>query len=233
MTIKAKDLEFVGIQHNELVEKTYQTLYENKVEEKESQQFVCDFVVNTILNLPDYTEQSNTIGAVYAGQSILVPIVDFENLYIGQPAKVLIEKEKFYLDRLYSILKSYNDDYEKTLTEIIELENEISKNNFDDKQLITLYSATNVGKFSLEYWIKNEEKWTSLSSSSQAKSKRRHAEDIAIADAAGAVGGAAGAWVVNVVPGLGQAAYGSAIVGTAVAGSVTVGIVKLLDWWRS
>lgn len=232
MAITAKDLEFIGVQHNEIVDKTYYALYESKINGQESQQFVCDFLVDTILNLPDYTEQSNTIGAVYAGQNILVPIVDFETLYTGQPAKMLTDREKTYLDLLYNIIKDYNDDHEKTYSEITELENKISDDNFDKKQLITLFSATNLGKFSLEYWINNEEKWSSLSSN-PIKSGRRHAEDIAIADAAGAVGGAAGAWIVNIVPALGQAAYGSAIVGTAVAGSVTAGIVKLLDWWRS
>lgn len=54
--------------------------------------------------------------------------------------------------------------------------------------------------------------------------------DIAIADVAGAVGAAAGAWVVNVLPGPGQIAYGSAIIAGGVGASVAEGVKKLLDW---
>ncbi|CAI8163606.1 MAG: Uncharacterised protein [Bacteroidota bacterium] len=56
------------------------------------------------------------------------------------------------------------------------------------------------------------------------------AKDIVKADVGGAVAGAAGAWIVNVVPGAGQVAYGGAIVGGAVAGSVGVAVTKFLDW---
>ncbi|MBS4041660.1 MAG: hypothetical protein KGZ81_13815 [Flavobacteriales bacterium] len=227
MAITAKDLEFVGVQHNEIVDKTYYALYDGEISEKESQIFVSDFLINTLLNLPDYTKESNLLGAMYASQNVLLGKAEFRTLYEGVPDKILTRKEKEYLDKLYSIVDKYNDNLERIISEIKNLEDEISKHTeFDEKQLITLFSATNLGKFSLEYWVRNEEKWALLSQ----KSAGRHAKDIVKGDIAGGVGGAVGAWVVNVIPGAGQVAYGSAIIGGAVGTSVTVAVVKVLDW---
>jgi len=50
-------------------------------------------------------------------------------------------------------------------------------------------------------------------------------------DVAGAIGGAAGAWAVNVIPGAGQVAFGGAIVGAGVAGSVGVAVYEVFDYF--
>ena len=49
----------------------------------------------------------------------------------------------------------------------------------------------------------------------------------------GATGGAAGAFFVNVVPGAGQAAYGTAIAGGAVVGGITYAIGQTWNWMWS
>ncbi|PKV48446.1 hypothetical protein ATE84_0445 [Aquimarina sp. MAR_2010_214] len=63
-----------------------------------------------------------------------------------------------------------------------------------------------------------------ISGKSNSKSRKGWLDDlytVVAADAGGAVGGAVGALAVNLIPGLGQVAYGGAIVGGAIGGSAT------------
>ena len=54
--------------------------------------------------------------------------------------------------------------------------------------------------------------------------------DVIKEDVAGAIVGAAGAWVANGVPAAGQVAYGSAIVGAGVGASVDAAVDQFLEW---
>lgn len=220
MAIVSKDLEFVGVEHNELLDKIYNALKDNKVKEKEAQEFTRNFLVNTILNLKKYTEESNTIGAVYASQNIINPPV-IDNLYPNMADKFLSKREKSILNELDEILDLTTQ--REIDAKIFELERKINEGFFDDKQLVTLYSATNLARYSFKYWEVNSKKWSELGDNPTIMST---GGDIAKSD----VGGAVGAWAVNVIPGAGQVAYGSAIISGGVALSVATGVGKLLDW---
>lgn len=224
MAISAKDLQFVGIEHNKLLEKTYQALYDNNVREKESQEFTRNFLVETILEQRDYSEKSNVLGANFAAEYVLNPPEKIPNLYVGTARKVLTSKEKQILDKLEKIIET--TDPRDVDSKISELEKEISNGDYDEKQLVTLYSATNVGRFSSEYWSQNGRKWAGLSNNS----KKSVGGDIVKGDIAGAVGGAVGAFAVNIIPGAGQLAYGSAIISGAVGFSVATAVNEFLDW---
>lgn len=224
MAITAKDLEFVGIEHNDLLDKTYTALKDNNIGKDKSKEFTRNFLVDTIFNMSKYSDKSNTIGAVYASQNVVDPLT-VKNLYPNVAGKTLSQKEKDILDELEQILNlSSQEEIDKGSRD---LENKISNGKFEDKQLITLYSATNLARYSFKYWSENSRKWSELGDNISAMST---GGDIAIADVAGAVGAAAGAWVVNVLPGPGQIAYGSAIIAGGVGASVAEGVKKLLDW---
>ncbi len=66
-----------------------------------------------------------------------------------------------------------------------------------------------MARYSFKYWAENSKKWSELSAKPTTMST---GGDIAKADVAGAIGGAAGAWAVNVIPGAGQLTYGTAII---------------------
>lgn len=219
-----------------------------------------EFLINKISSNTKYADKSNEMAVNYikavfsssdnfsSSNKVLTrgsSVNDYSNL--------LSEKENVYLEKLDKILTNVSLKDSNIVSRIVELEKCIESNNkLSNRELTTLLSATSTAKYSYNYWSENIEKWKDLRSKnalaeksiktrsdkkdgSNSKSERDGdqssvAGDIIKADVGGAVGGAVGAAVVNVIPGAGQVAYGSAIIGGAVAGSVGTGVVKLLDW---
>lgn len=143
---------------------------------------------------------------------------------------------ELHLDMLYEILNDQSATIENKIKNITELEKKISKEEYTKKELILMYSATNVAKKSLEYWSENAKKWLELYPKRHAgnlkqKVNRYDWGDIAGADVAGAIGTAASTWAVNAVPGAGQVAYGSAIVGGAALASGCEMVGQLVSGW--
>ena len=145
-----------------------------------------------------------------------------------------------YLRRLKEIVETTDIHIETIISDIRDLENEIEQSEIDftDEELVTLFSATQTAKYTCQYWVENLQYWVNLSEDDQNRCAGEDGADcyndvvgsIAGSDVAGAIGGAAGAWVVNVVPGAGQVAYGSAIIGGAVGTSVTTAVSHFIDW---
>lgn len=253
-SITAKSMEFVGIEHNQLLEESFQFL--RKEHRKNSyvartidnrKQRLEDFLISRVESNNKYSKESNELAVAnikkaFSSESTIASRVSISN----ESTIDLPEEIKGYLEDLDKILDqigSNTDVGEKisNLEKRIEMDNKLT-----EKNLIILFSATQTAKYSYAYWSKNADKWKFLSKEGTLRAIRRSADsdseqgnsnsgwettkDIVKYDVAGAAGGAAGAAIVNVIPVAGQVAYGSAIVGGAVGASVTEGVKKLLDW---
>lgn len=253
-SITAKSMEFVGIEHNQLLEESFQFL--RKEHRKNSyvartidnrKQRLEDFLISRVESNNKYSKESNELAVAnikkaFSSESTIVSRVSISN----ESSIDFPEEIKGYLEDLDKILDQIgsNIDVGKKISNLekrIEMDNKLT-----EKNLIILFSATQTAKYSYAYWSKNGDKWKFLSKEGTLRAIRRSADsnseqgnsnsgwettkDIVKYDVAGAAGGAAGAAIVNVIPVAGQVAYGSAIVGGAVGASVTEGVKKLLDW---
>lgn len=263
--INAKSIEFVGIEHNIMLDETYVFLkkesskksYQNK-SSKDKKRSLENFLISRVKANRKFSDRSNEIG-IENVKRIFKEKQTFSKLstYSKKTSSFLSDKEKAYLDSLNEILEKIdftkNNNIEENISNLEkDIENEI---DLSDEQLITLFSATQTAKYSYNYWKNNFKKWSVLGNNSTITLKQlalkstsnpecefgiegctveenlENVKDVVKADIGGAVGGAAGAWVLNFVPGAGQVAYGGAIVGGAVAASVAVAVTKLLDYF--
>lgn len=251
--ISSKQLEFVGVEHNQMLNETFEFLSKNKnifsksskFSKNEKHELVENFLISKINSNSKYDKLSNEVG-IRNTKKIFNNLQSKSNLSLISKTNELVgelsEKEIIFLNNLQNILNTST-----TLDQIndridilnIEIENDLELTN---EQLILLFSATQTAKYSCNYWAYEMENWYNLNSDGSEEFTQKCGESgcytdtvgtIAGADIAGAVGGAAGAWVVNVIPGAGQVAYGGAIIGTAVAGSVGAAVLEFFNWWNS
>lgn len=234
--ITASDLQFAGVQHNQMLQAMFHAFESGDVSSSNAKTFIVDFLQQEIADpVYGYTDDPNSLDLA---RQTIAEVMDggyytntMNNLY-PDPAveSYLSPEERMYLDNLYDIVYDDGRTVQEKINDISALEVIIEDDHsFTAEQHITLFSATNVAKASLQYWEDNLDAWVSLGADRSFKTMGP-AGNIAGADVGGAVGGAAGAWVVNVVPGAGQVAYGGAILGGAVAGSVGAGVMELWDW---
>lgn len=219
--ITADQLEFIGVEHNAMLGETFTYLKENHM--KVTKDDLEAFLVSKIRSNSKYTSQSNELGVDHT-RTIFSDINNTStDLYTDKTP--LSNTEKSYLDQLSEILLS---DVEVS-TKVAKLEQDIQNDrSLNNQQLVTLFSATQIAKYSHMYWTENMTAWNELSTLGLKEDSV--AGNIASGDVAGGVGAAAGAWAVNVVVGAGTVAYGGAIVGGAVAGSVGVAVSEFIDW---
>lgn len=237
-TIQAAEVAFVGFEHNQMLQEAFEFLEENKssmgrksmVANKTSLE---NFLISRIEGNTKYSASMNAIGVAYTKQIFATSKQKFARHQVYSESLELGDKVKFFLNKLDTILSVEAFDDPGVAQEITVLEEAIAlESDLSDRELILLYSATSVARHSYAYWTENHENWAQLGPNwtSQQAYKTGPAGNIVKADVAGAVAGAAGAWVVNVVIGPGQVAYGGAILGGAVSGSVFQGVYEFLDW---
>lgn len=234
--IQAAELEFIGVEHNEKLQDAFEFLVANKnsIGHKSpfaNKQVLENFLIAQIEANTQYPAEMNAIGVAYTKQLFVSSKSARQQVY--SESLDLGENVKPYLEKLTNILsvEAFGDSRIhleiKVLEETIALEKGLS-----DRELVLLYSATSIARHSYTYWSENYQNWAHLGPNwtSQHAYKTGPAGNIVKADVAGAVAGAAGAWVVNAVIGPGQVAYGGAILGGAVSGSVFQGVYEFLDW---
>ncbi|MBV1923961.1 MAG: hypothetical protein KUG68_08045 [Flavobacteriaceae bacterium] len=223
--ITANDLQFVGVEHNQMLAETYN--YIESVGQDVTLERIQNNLVDNIKDNDQYNDESNAIGIDFTNDLLKTPTESISLTGFGTS-----ERENVYLNELQEILNDAEFGNQEFIEKVMQLENAIANDgSFSDEQLITLYSATQVAQYSFNYWSHNLENWENLARRHGGTPTRSHGGDIVGGDVAGAVAGAAGAWAVNVVPGAGQVAYGGAILGGAVAGSVGVAVTKIWDWF--
>lgn len=229
--ITAKELEFVGKDHNAILDKTYAFLKNNPQNQNKAR--LEEFLINDTKSNTRYSQKSNDIGIERIKEEFNSTSSASKSLYSKKTADDLGVAEELYLDKLNVILSNVGFNDNNVFLNISKLEKEIEADEqLDDKQLITLFSATQTARYSYTYWSENYNKWAALANNTSNKqAKTMKGKDVVKADVAGAVGAAAATWVANAVPGAGQVAYGSAIVAGAAATSVGQAVLELLDWW--
>jgi len=229
---KPVGFEFIGIQHNKIVDGIKQSLLNSQTSNNELQQYSETFIYSKVAET--YNDQRDLELANTFIHSGLHKIPDYTtSLYSNLDNKDKLSKNaKLYLDNLLTIMLEDNADLEQIVQNIIKLENdayEDSKLTNDD--LLIIYPATSVAKNSITYWTDNYDVWKHLLSPTalleRGKTPGRRIGEIALADVGGAVGGALGAWAVNVWVGPGQLAYAGAIIGGAVSCSATATVYHL------
>jgi hypothetical protein len=241
----AKDFAFVGIEHNQGLERTLQFLTDNK--ERISKLPVSEripelqnFLVGDVDPENKYDDRSDELSESQIEQ-IFSSIKYEDDTNLSYRVSYISDTANEYLERLQFIVESRdNPSIDKVLANISILEEEIesSRYSFTDKELVILFSATQTARYTCQYWFDNIGKWSSISNIPQSRCPGQDASgcyndvvgSIASADVAGAVGGAAVAFVANIVPGAGQITYGGAIVTGAVGNSVQAAVSSFIDW---
>jgi hypothetical protein len=252
--ISATDMEFVGLEHNEILEKTFNVLkkekkdIKNQIKLNSKKNHLERIIVGVISNTEKYTEESkkNGIQSVkdfFKKQNTLSKSNSINNLQAEY--LLLPDQDQFYLGQLDLILSSIdtiNIKNNSTLESIINLEIAIGYDqNLNNKQLLILFSATQTAKYSFSYWRRNLMSWIDKGGDELSrpgcptdcpigKANIAHLKEIVTDDAAGAVAGAVGAAAANIIVGAGTAAYGAAIVTTAAAASAFTAAKKLISW---
>jgi len=223
-TIKSSDLEFVGIEHNRLLEKIFSQIdNKNYSKEKKKQvayQILLDDIKSKNLTNEDEVKVKKILDETFKGTYLK----DKDKLYPKEFSNHLSNEVKNLLDELNTVLKTESTSSKEIIQKIKSFENRVSNSNLKDNDLIILYSATNTAKYSVEFWENlvnnNPQNYAALSCCGWLL-------DLGKADLKGAVGGAVGALIVNVVPVFGQVAYGSTIVVAGAGNSVIAGLDML------
>lgn len=233
--VGANQLEFLGIEHNKMLDKVYKFIKNNELSDENGKLMIENFLVEQISSNEKYTEKSNQIGINYI-RNLFDNKIDLYKLNYKPVINPNIVNN--YINELENILDSFQLSDDSVIMEIKNLEDDIEKSKrLSESDMIALFSSTQIAQYSINYWTENLDKWLSLENPESNTGINQKMDGpgpggkIAAADAAGAIGGAAGAWAVNIVPGAGQAAYGGAILGGAVGGSVATGVSELLDYF--
>ncbi len=171
-TITSKTIEFVGIEHNQMLEETFQFLKKQNNEQstkykssKSKRKGLEDFLISRVNVNNKYSNASNNLGIQFIRNLFSTKQNSSKNsTYSKKTAELLSGNEKKYLGLLNEILNKINLEEGNSIEEnIINLEKVIEKDiNLTDKQIITLFSATQTAKYSYNYWIKNIKKWKDL-----------------------------------------------------------------------
>jgi len=235
--VDSKQLEFVGIEHNRMLNDVYEFIKNKNISKKTGKMKLESFLIYKINSNTEYSKQSNNIGIDYT-KDIFSKKINLNTLLklTSNKSSNKSSNRLFdgYIDRLDQILTNITDFNDKSVLDAItEIEEEIEQNkNLTEEEMITLLSATQVSRYSYNYWSENWNKWLVLAGEDMSNFNGNSAGRYAIvkADVAGAIGGAAGAWAVNVIPGAGQVAYGGAIIGAGVASSVGAAVYALFGW---
>ncbi|QZE14166.1 hypothetical protein K4L44_16835 [Halosquirtibacter laminarini] len=153
------------------------------------------------------------------------PILDLISKY---QRKLSLEQISYFekIDELYA----NTDDPNVFVNECTSLQNEI-RTTLKQEDAQPLLVSLEVAKNSAEYWSKNLTLWADKLQGNKRKKGWFSWKSVGKGDVAGAGGAAVGAFVVNVIPALGQVAYGGAIVGGGVSGSAYSAINQILSHW--
>ncbi len=256
--ISIADYTIIGVQHNRGLDSMYnvlRTVKENNQINFTNKQSIFEFVKTSLLNDLERkavdlkarnainSVMSNQINLLAAKKSVQINSTSTSKsiaLYSDSLAAHLSVNQKATLDKLGTIMLNESLNVSQAIAEIGKLEVS-AKNNLTDKELPLIYVSTSIAKSTMQYWNDNFDKWITLLNSKNTNDTRLSTQalktlavdwswrNFGASDVAGGAGAAATTWVLNIEPGGGQIAYGSAIVGGAVGGSVYYAVYKLLS----
>ena len=257
--ITAKELDFIGKEHNEILERAFNFLNDNQdlISNKnnfDKKELLLDFLVSDMRDIKKYPEEYIEAGISHTkkvfNENDRSFLKNANNTIFDEVINQLSQKEIDYLDSLNSILQQENVENNTILEDILNLE--ISAENdleLSNNQLFVILAAASTAKNSFQYWDANYHLWESIDSNQSktnivcTKSSKSLAKNdghngcacanvsaVAKADVTGAVGMAVGAAAANIIVGPGTVAYGGAIISGAVGNSATEAASQILDW---
>lgn len=159
--INEKSIEFVGVEHNVMLDETYEFLkkqsseksYKNK-SSKNKKESLEGFLISRVETNKKYSDRSNEIG-IQNIKSLFreKKTTSKSSTYSKKNSSSLSDKEKEYLDSLNDILEKIDFTKDNNIEKrISNLEKDIENNiDLSDEQLITLFSATQTAKYSYKY----------------------------------------------------------------------------------
>ena len=236
------DFEFIGVEHNAILGGVLEDIIkDSNIKNEDLGIEMSNYIFeksSKLISSDKEVEYSKHV----IDEMIYNPIDVTKNLYPIEKQDILSDNSKVVLDELHKVLFSENE-ISIMINDIEEIER-LSYNdvNLTNSDLYVIFTATSIAKNTIEYWEVNYDNWSSALKERESllennytllaarkKGIGRHFAEIVAADVGGGVFAAAGAWIVNVVPGWGQIAYGGAIVMGAVSGSGGVATLKIAD----
>lgn len=227
---KAPDFEYLGIEHNKILDDFYNDVVQNNISSNSMKQHTYNFIEDAVSGYNSTAEDKNLVPTVL--EDFVNNINDFSrSFYKKQDYENNISSElKSYLDDLHTHVYDSNANVATTINNISLLESDAESNlRLNNTDLAILFSATNTARYTLLYWENNIDKWYSHAVNIP-KDFWGDMRDVGGADVGGAIGGAVYAAAVNAIPGAGQAAYGSTIIASAAGASAATAAVKI---WNS
>ena len=226
---KASDFANIGIEHNNLMNVAYNTILSQKLNNQNKSDLI-PVLQNSLQSMKGYSQLDIDLGFKNLSNLGKEVINIDSNFYTFTNSSKIDRNTIPYLDKLYLIVMTENITSEDLTIAVENLETEIyNDKNINNNQLLIFYSGSNVAKYSNLYWEENITNWVALNPKSQFAGKQK-GRRIVGADVAGGVAGAVGAAIVNLAPGVGQVAYGSAIVAGAVGSSICEAGSQLMSW---
>ncbi len=226
---KASDFANLGVEHNRLLDVAYQTIISKKITNANKRDLI-PVLQNALQDTEGYAMPDLELGMQNLSNIGQQSIAIDKNFYTFINSSKIDKLALPYHDKLFSIVMTENTSSKDLNSAVEKLETEIFNDiRIDNENLLLFYSGSNVAKYSTKYWEDNLDNWIALNPSNQslAKNGRRR---IVGADVVGGIAGAVGAAIVNVLPGYGQVAYGSAILAGAVGASICEAGNQLMDW---
>jgi len=234
--MQINEYDYIGQKHNEGLEYVYNKLVELK--QNKTGELTKEAVVNKCI---EYTNQFyNTIKGDEDNDedaySLISNNINLPETYSNVSAYYnsnsnITANTKGYLMQLDNILSDENLSLSVIISQINQLEQN-AYSNLSDEEKYVFYSATSTAKHTMTYWYNNIDNWKNLFDFNTEADNTWYG-NAARWDVSGAAGGAAGAWVANTIPIVGQVAYGAAIIVTGVSCSVGSAVKSFLDWvWR-
>lgn len=258
--IKASDLEFVGKEHNRILEETFERIKETRKEDFKNfgRDLQKDFVMleetmTSLIKSDDkYSKEEKEQGLKGLKWSFEENFINKRGASSLENIENVSEKVIEYLNKLDLILSNINvteGTKNSFISEIESLEKLVEEDNLiDEEGKIIIFSGTQTAKYSVVFWRDNIADIIDSTLHSQNSARgRMHCScctcnkpaefnktvgEIAKADATGAVGGAVSAVAANAVVGPGTVAYGTAIV-TGAAGNSAKAIAEKVWGWFS
>lgn len=238
-----QEIEKLGVEHNNILDKVLIGLKENKVsfkKDKDNIETILNKELNTlyetnlntnkeIVTAIEYSEKEVSRFAIKAHQSFLKNSKSQSSLQIiiREYSENLTESQQNFLIQIDEVLSQTTNDVEATLSKLNSIQ-EIVQSELSVEEAQVVLAGAEIGKASLQYWSENIEEWQQVLDKGGIQQKGwLDWSELGGSDVAGAVGGAIGAAVVNIVPGAGQVAYGAAILGGAAGASATDAVMQI------
>jgi hypothetical protein len=215
----------IGKEHNRMLDVAYDNIVAKNITNATKTELI-PILQESLGAVYTYSTVDLTLGKKNIAEIGKTPINIDKNFYTIENATEISQPTRIYLDKLHNLVMLQTLTAAQIVTGIEKLENDIyADGKINNEQLLIFYSGSFVAKNSTIYWDSNITKWENLSSPIHRVRPKR----ILGADVGGAVIGAVGAALVNVVPGAGQVAYGSAIVAGAACGSLAEALSQAMD----